>query len=169
MLAVYRIISYLLIIVAGFLGLGVIMILGAAFSNPAVLLSVFLVGGVVLYSFASFQFLTKGIGKGQTMKPGRKDFIKVNAYVALFFGVMNLIQAITLIISPVGLKDAVDQFTKMPTVGSGFSPDQFYTMIQAILWFLLIYAIALILHIQLTFRLLKIYASVFHSGDDRMS
>ena len=169
MLTVYRIISYFLIIVAGFLGLGVVMILGAAFSNPAVLFSVFLVAGVVLYSFASFQFLSKGIRKGQTMKPGRKDFIKVNAYVALFFGVMNLIQTITLIISPVGLKDVVDQFTTMPSAGSGFSVEQFYTMMKAVLWFLLIYAIALIVHIQLTFRLLRQYASVFHYEEDRMS
>ena len=169
MLTVYRIISYLLIVVAGFIALGVITMLGAAFSNPAVLLSVFLAGGVVLYSFASFQFLTKGITKGQTMKPGRKDFIKVNAYVTLFFGVMNLIQAITLIIYPFGLKEVADQFTKMPTVGSGFSVEQFYTMMKAVLWFLMIYALALIVHVQLTFRLLRIHASVFHSGEDRMS
>jgi hypothetical protein len=103
------------------------------------------------------------------MKPGRKDFIKVNAYVALFFGVMNLIQTITLIISPVGLKDVVDQFTTMPSAGSGFSVEQFYTMMKAVLWFLLIYAIALIVHIQLTFRLLRQYASVFHYEEDRMS
>jgi hypothetical protein len=166
MLTVYRIISYLLIVVAGFIALAVITMLGVAFSNPAALLSVFLAGGVVLYSFASFQFLTKGITKGQTMKPGRKDFIKVNAYVTLFFGVMNLIQAITLIIYPVDLKEVANQFTQIPTGGSGFSLEQ---MMKAILWFLLIYALALIVHVQLTFRLLRIYAAVFHSGEDRMS
>lgn len=169
MLTVYRIISYLLIVVACFLSLGVIMILGAAFANPAVLLSVFLVGGVVLYSFTSFQFFSKGIRKGQPMKPGKKDFIKVNAYVALFFGVMNLIQAITLIMTPVSIKDVVDQLGKMPGAGAGFSADQFYTIMQAICWFLIIYALALITHIQLTFRLLRIYASVFQSEEDRIS
>ncbi len=166
MLKAYRLLSYLLIVVAFFIGLGVTMILPAAFSNPALLFSVFVAAGVVLYSFSSFKFLNKGIRKGEKMKPGRKDFIKVNAYVALFFGVMNLVQIITIIAEPTILNQVLNELTKMPQTTLAISKDQLYTIIQSVLWFLLIYAIALVVHIQFSFRLLKIYASVFEPSHD---
>jgi hypothetical protein len=166
MLKTYRIISYLLIVVAFFIGLGVMMLLGAAFSNPAILLSVFVAAAVVLYSFSSFQFLNKGIRGGQKLKPGRKDFIKVNAYVSLFFGVMNLVQTITIIAEPALLREVINQVAAMPASGMNFSKDQLFNIMQGLVWFLLIYAVALVVHIQFSFRLLKIYAAVFdHSRD----
>ena len=166
MLKAYRIISYLLIIVAFFLGLGVLMLLLGAFSNPAILFSVFIAAGVVMYSFSSFQFLNKGIRAGQKMKPGRKDFIKVNAYVALFFGVMNIVQTITIMMEPTVLKQIITQVAAMPESGKMFSQDQLYGIMQTLIWFLLIYAVALVVHIQFSFRLLKIYASVFDPSRD---
>ncbi|MBU6159247.1 MAG: hypothetical protein KGP35_09510, partial [Bacteroidetes bacterium] len=111
MLTVYRILSYLLILVASFIGLGMLMLLTGAFTNPALLLSVFVAAGVVLYSFSSFHFLNKGVLKNQKIKTGRKDFIKVNAYVALFFGVINLFQSVTLIAEPKVIEQLLDQLT----------------------------------------------------------
>jgi hypothetical protein len=166
MLKAYRIISYLLIVVAFFIGLGVMMLLGAAFSNPAILLSVFVAAAVVLYSFSSFQFLNKGIRRGEKMKPSRKDFIKVNAYVSLFFGVMNIVQTVTIIAEPVLLKEVISQVAAMPEAGINFSKDQLFNIMQSLVWFLLIYAVALVVHIQFSFRLLKIYAAVFDPSRD---
>ena len=166
MLKAYRLLSYLLIFVAFFIAMGVTMILPAAFSNPALLLSVFVAAGVVLYSFSSFQFLNKGIRRGEKMKPGRKDFIKVNAYVALFFSVMNLVQTITIIAEPGLLTEVINQVTSMPQASMALSKDQLYTIIQGLLGFLLVYAIALVVHIQFSFRLLKIYASIFDPSRD---
>ena len=166
MLKVYRLISYLLIFVAFFIGMGVLMLLVGAFANPAILFSVFIAAGVVLYSFSSFQFLNKGIRGGQKMKPGRKDFIKVNAYVALFFGVMNIVQTITIMMEPTVLKQIITQVAAMPESGKMFSENQLYSVMQTLMWFLLIYAIALVVHIQFTFRLLKTYAFVFEPTQD---
>ena len=166
MLKAYRIISYLLIVVAFFIGLGVMMLLGAAFSNPAILLSVFVAAAVVLYSFSSFQFLNKGIRRGEKMKPSRKDFIKVNAYVSLFFGVMNIVQTVTIIAEPVMLREVINQVAQIPETGMNFSKDQLFNIMQSLVWFLLIYAVALVVHIQFSFRLLKIYAAVFDASRD---
>ena len=166
MLKAYRLLSYLLIVVALFIGLGVMMLLGAAFSNPAILLSVFVAAAVVLYSFSSFQFLNKGIRRGEKLKPSRKDFIKVNAYVSLFFGVMNIVQTVTIIVEPTLFREVINQVAQIPETGKSFSKDQLYTIIQSIVWFLLIYAVALVVHIQFSFRLLKIYASVFDPSRD---
>jgi hypothetical protein len=161
MLTAYRILSYLLLPVASFIGIGVLMLLMGAFSNPAILLSVFVAGGVVLYSFSSFQFLTKGINRSHKLKPGRKDFIKVNAYVALFFGVMNLFQSVTLIADSKILNEVLGQVEKGFPQEMPFKKEQLYEIVRGMLYFLLIYAIALVIHVQLTFRLLRKFATVF--------
>jgi len=166
MLGVYRIISYLLMFVAFFMSMGIFTILGPAFSNPALLLPVFIAGGVVLYSVSSFQFLQKGIRGGRKMKPSRKDFIKVNAYVSLAFALLNIFQTFTLIADPAVLKEVMRQLETMPKNEIPFSTDQLYTLIKVILWLLLGYAIALIVHVQITFRLLKIYAGVFDASQE---
>jgi hypothetical protein len=54
----------------------------------------------------------------------------------------------------------------MPESGKIFSEDQVYTIMQSLVWFLLIYAIALVVHIQFSFRLLKIYSAVFDPSQD---
>jgi len=161
MLTVYRAISYLLLMVACFLTLSILLSLGVALANPPLLLPVFLLCGVVLYSFSSFQFLNKGIRAGQKMKVGRKDFIKVNAFVSLFFGVMIIVQVVTFIANPELLKEMMNQLATIPEAGMTISKEQMYVVMQSVLWFLLIYAIALVVHIQFTFRLLKTHASVF--------
>ena len=163
MLTAYRILSYLLILVASFIGLGVVMLLTAAFANPALLLSVFIASGVVLYSFSSFQFLNKGIIRNQKMKPGKKDFIKVNAYVALFFGVMNLFQSVTLIAEPKVINQILDQLSTGFQQQMPMNAAQLHGLVKGVLYFLMIYATLLIVHIQLTFRLLKRYAGVFQT------
>ena len=165
MLTTYRILSYLLLLVASFIGLGVLMLLMGAFSNPTILLSVFVAGGVVLYSFSSFQFLTKGINRNQKLKPGRKDFIKVNAYVALFFGVMNLFQSVTLIADPKILNEVLGQVEKGFPQEMPLKKEQLYDIIRGVLFFLMVYAIALVVHVQLTFRLLRKFATVFQPED----
>lgn len=161
MLTAYRILSYLLILVASFIGLGTLMLLTGAFTNPALLLSVFVAAGVVLYSFSSFQFFNKGIRRGEKMKASHKDFIKVNAYVALFFGVMNLFQSVTLIAEPKVIQQLLDQVTTGFQQPIPLKKEELYMLIRGVLYFLLIYALVLIVHIQLTFRLIKQYAIVF--------
>ena len=95
-----------------------------------------------------------------------KDFIKVNAYVSLFFGVMNIVQTVTIIAEPTLLREVINQVAQIPETGKSFSQEQLYTIMQSIVWFLLIYAVALVVHIQFSFRLLKIYASVFDPSRD---
>ncbi|MBX9782085.1 MAG: hypothetical protein K2X48_02220 [Chitinophagaceae bacterium] len=113
-LTLYRIFSYILLIIGIFIGLGVVISLLVALANPALLLNVFVGAAVVMYSFSSFLFLTRGIDGKQQLKPGMKDFIRVNAFVAIIFGVMNIFQATTVITNPSVLNEAIKQLPQMP-------------------------------------------------------
>lgn len=161
MLTTYRILSYILLFFAFFLAMGVITMLGIAFSNPAILLTLFIAAAVVLYSFSSFQFLRKGIDKEEPLKKSKKDFIKVNAYVALIFACINLMQSFTVILDPTLLKDMLKQVSTIQQPKEVLSGDQLFDFIRIVLWIFLFYAMALGVHVIISFQLLKKYSHLF--------
>jgi len=161
MITFYRILSYILLFFAFFLALGVLMMLGLAFSNPAILFTLFIVTAVVLYSFSSYQFFRKGIQRGQSFKKSKKDFIKVNAYVALFFACINFIQSFTVILDPSLLSEMLKQVSTIQQQTTGMSGDQLFVFIRILLWVFLFYALSLGAHIYFTFRFLKQYRGLF--------
>jgi len=161
MITIYRVISYFLLFVSFFLILGVLGFLLIALSNPALLLSVFVAAAVVLYSFSSFKFLRKGIDRQQVMKKRTKDFIKVNAYVALFFATMNVTQSIAIIMEPNLLKDAINQVSAIQKQDMGMSEERFLSIINQLVWGILIYGVALLTHVLISFKLLKLYSGKF--------
>jgi hypothetical protein len=157
----YRIFSYVLIVIAAFFGIASLFALLMALVNPALLLSVFVIIAVVIYSIASFVFLQKGINSNQPLQPRLKDWIKVNAYVAIVFVGMNIFQSVALINNPNLLQEAMKQATGMQAFASPLSETLVLKMIKAIIWFMLIYSVILGIHILQTFRYLKEYAHLF--------
>lgn len=160
MISLYRIFSYFLLIIAAFLGIGLLAVLFIALANPAMLLNVFVGAAVVLYSISSFLFLINGIDGKKQLKPGLKDFIRVNAFVALFFCVMNIFQSITVIMNPTVLGEAINQLPQL-TTGQQLPKDTILKVLKATMWFLLAYSIILFAHIQISFSLLKKHAHLF--------
>jgi hypothetical protein len=160
----YRILSYILIIIAAVLGIAALFALLIALSNPVLLLSVFMLVAVVIYSFSSFLFLVNGIDGNINQKPKLKDFIKVNAYVAIVFSFLNIFQSVTLIMNPAVLNEAISQFSSMQSSKSSLPAGLMLKVMKAAVWFLLFYSIALAIHIQITFRLLKQYNHLFGNG-----
>jgi hypothetical protein len=156
----YRIFSYFLLIIAAFLGIGLVAVLFIALANPSMLLNVFVGAAVVLYTISSFMFLINGIDGKKQLKPGLKDFIRVNAFVALFFCVMNIFQSITVIMNPSVLGEAMNQMPQL-TNGQQLPKETILKVVKGAMWFLLIYSIILLAHIQICFRLLKQYAHLF--------
>lgn len=162
---IYRIFSYILLIVAAFIGIGVLAGFFIALANPALLLNIFIAAAVVLYSISSFLFLINGIDGKKQLKPGMKDFIRVNGFVALFFCIMNLFQSITVIMNPAVLNEAVTQLPQM-TTGQQLPKEMIFKVLKATMWFLLFYSILLFVHIQISFRFLKQYAHLFGQKAD---
>ncbi len=157
----YRIFSYVLIVIAAFFGIASLFALLMALVNPALLLSVFVIIAVVIYSIASFVFLQKGINSNQPLQPRLKDWIKVNAYVAIVFVGMNIFQSVAVINNPNLLQEAMKQATGMQAFSSPLSETLVLKMIKAIIWFMLIYSVILGIHILQTFRYLKEYTHLF--------
>ncbi|MFN4286445.1 MAG: hypothetical protein ACK4E8_10830 [Lacibacter sp.] len=167
-MTVYRILSYIAIVLAGLLALVILPTFFVALANPALLLSVFMLVGVVLYSFSSFAFLLNGIDGQQPQPARRKDFIKVNAYVTLVFSFLNLAQAITIISNPGMLTELLNRATEV----SGQAAEAkmlglMKQLLRGLIWFLLLYGLLLLVHVQITFRLLKQYAHLFDGGSNR--
>ncbi len=160
-MTLYRIFSYILIIIAAFFGIASLFALLMAFVNPALLLSVFVIIAVVIYSIASFVFLQKGINSNQQLQPRLKDWIKANAYVAIVFVGMNIFQSVAVINNPTLLQEAMKQATGMQAFASPLSETLVLKMIKVIIWFMLIYSVILGVHILQTFRYLKEYAHLF--------
>jgi hypothetical protein len=157
----YRIFSYFLLIIAAIFGIAALFVLLIALSNPPLLLSVFVIAAVVIYSIASFLFLLNGIDGKRQLQPKLRDWIKVNAYVALVFVIMNIIQSIAVLQNPAILSDAVKQVTDMQQSKAPVSAAMMLRIMKAVVWFLLFYAVILGIHISFTFRYLKQYANLF--------
>ena len=160
-LTIYRIFSYILVTIAIILGFASLIALLIALSNPVLLISVFIIIAVVIYSFASFLFLNNGIDGKRNLKPGMKDFIKVNAYVSIVFVVMNIFQFITVMSNNAVFNEALNQVKTFQNNQSPLSKELMLKMMKGIMWFLFFYAIILGIHISITFRLLKQYDHLF--------
>lgn len=164
-LLLYRILSYFLLIIAAIFAIAALFALLIALSNPALLLSVFVIVAVVIYSIASFLFLINGINGNRQLQPKLRDWIKVNAYVALVFVIMNIFQSIAVLQNPAILSEAVKQVLDMQKSTSPLSADFMFRIMKAVVWFFLFYAILLGIHISITFRYLKQYAHLFGPKD----
>jgi hypothetical protein len=160
-LLAYRIISYILLPVAGLFAFIDVFALLAALAQPALLLGVFMILAVCIYTVTSFIFLTKGIDANKPLKTSLKDWIKVNAYVSLGFAALSLIQGFTALQHPEVLKKAIDMMAAQQNVPSSYSADIFLTATKGILYFMVCLSALLIVHITISFKLIKTQAHLF--------
>ena len=164
-LTIYRIFSYFLLVMAAILGIASLFALLIALTNPAFLLSVFVIVAVVIYSVTSFLFLHNGLDGKRQQQPKLRDWIKVNAYVAIVFVVLNIVQSISVIQNPAALNEAVNQVSTMQETKSPLPTALMLKAMKGVVWFLLFYALILGTHILFTFRFLKEQAHLF--GDKK--
>jgi hypothetical protein len=164
-ISIYTILSYILVPFAAILGFVSLIAIFIALANPAMLLPLFMMVAVVIYTICSLIFLQKGIKHAKPCKTSLKDWIKVNAYVAIVFSTLMLVDSVGLIANPVLLKDGLEkalilQKTSLP-------PQITFAMMlkvmKAILYGMAFFSAILTMHIFLSFRLIKIYNYVFDS------
>jgi hypothetical protein len=159
----YTVLSYCLIPIALFFAFLDILILLSSLANPSVLIMVFIVACLVIYTFTSFKFLKKGIEPEQAQTKKLKEWIKVNAFVSLFLCSLFFINSISILISTNDvLMGYINDFIQQQ---SGFPAQVTSKMILSILKgvsvFLLITSIIGIVHIRITLRLVKQYDYLF--------
>lgn len=165
MTTLYKILTYILLPFAAIFSLLTVVTFFIAIANPPMFLGVFMLAAVTLYVFCSVRFMRLGMIRQRALKPKLKDWIKVNAYVALPFAVMNFMQSVTIIGKPLLLQEVVKQMTEMQqNAGFPTQPAGSYdTMLIGLLYVMLIFSLVLLVHILMSFSLLKKYSSLFET------
>ncbi len=162
-MTLYKILSYILLPIAALLGFLGLIALIIAISQPALLLGVFMLVCVAIYTYTSFYFLQNGIITQRKCKPSLKDWIKVNAYVAIAFGVLSVAQSISLLTNPVAIQQVIEQSAEMQSQMSGASTPTDLLQ-KTTKWLLIVMGVTgviLIAHTFLTFSYLKKFGSAF--------
>ncbi len=125
------------------------------------LLPVFLVACIAIYIFSSFTFVLNGIIKGKVCKSSLKDWIKVNAFVSLFFSSLCVTNFIYLRSKPELMKDFTKQILatqkNIPPEAMAILPQ----LINGILYTMLGLGIILLVHISLSFTFIKTKSNLF--------
>lgn len=162
-LTIYRIFTYLLLAVGVVMAFLFVTLIMATLVNPVLLLPLFVLACVLIYTYSSWRFLTKGIDAHQYCKPSLRDLIRVNGYGASFFASLTVIQCLTLIMKPELLENVMEQALALQKTSVTGMEDMMHKMMHYMLRFMLVYGIILILHIFMTFRLLRQHADAFDS------
>lgn len=159
MLTFYRILSYLLLPVAILLGIGTLFGMLMALGNFSILLSVFACGATTIYIIASFMFLQRVVEAKRTVRHSLRDWVRANAFVAMFFSALLLVQSYMFLTNPELMKQVLEQVASMQQ--AALPAESVMKSMKAALVILQVVAVVLILHIGMSFRLLRQYAAHF--------
>jgi hypothetical protein len=162
-LTIFRILTFILLPIAAVLGLLDVILIFSALANPAFLLVAFISGSFVIYTFVSLQFLTKNLETGRPAKPSVRDWIRVNAFVSLFMGVMFLMNSVSIFaMSDLSLRQFVMQYLEaQPNIPAKLNIEMFVSIMRGASYFLFFFSIILLAHIRINFRQLKKNAHLF--------
>ncbi|MEI8098407.1 MAG: hypothetical protein WCG74_06205 [Sediminibacterium sp.] len=166
-LTIFKILTFILVPFAILFGLMDIILLLSALANPTFLFAVFLVGGFCIYVFASLFFITKHVKHNMPAPASTKDWIRVNAFVSLFFSFMFLMNSLSMFyMGDAELKNIIDKFldtqSKLP---AEFTPALFVKLMRSISYFFFFFSLILLAHLSICFKLLKQYAYLFLPKD----
>jgi hypothetical protein len=162
-LTIYRILSFLLLPIALLFSITVLFFIRAAFANPAMLLPLFIVACVTVYSFASLNFLIRGIDGKKFLGRSSKDWLKVNAIVSIIFSVLMISQCIIFILHPEMLKGLAEQAKQNAGSDLKVPEASFENYLLFTSYFFLAYAIVLFIHTILSFQYIRLYNYLFQN------
>lgn len=165
----YNVISYIVIVFAVLLVIFILFILPFALIEPALLFTLFVLVGVVLYSFSSFRFMQKGLNKNFVFRAGFSDFIKVNAFVTLFFLFQSFYGLSELLMNREILNKLLDVFiNENKAIISSLPPSEqkifrYQVLISArvSIWVFFSYNLFLLFHVISSFLLIQKNARLF--------
>lgn len=168
-LVFYRLITFILLPIAGLNAISLISLLPALLGNPLLLIAAFIQFAIVAYTFASFIFFTKGVLNGKVLRPVLKDWIKLNGVITIVFAGLALFMVLMLLLAMVGMgagkfeKLMTDTMEKMKGNGMVMA-DSARDLARQLTFsslFVTFYTGALLAHVIITFKLLKKYVALF--------
>ena len=161
-LSAYKIISYILLPIAGLFGFMCLFMIFMALANPAIILPVGIMLAVVVYVILSFIFLIKGILQLKKLNPSLKSWIRTTAYCSLFLSVNILITGSAYLYKPLDMALLMDQSLAMQKNMTPVSPELLSNFFKGTLYFMIFFATTLLIHVFETFKFLKLYAALFN-------
>ena len=156
---IYRTLSFFINVFSVFFALSLIILLPIALSTPAMLLPVFMLVAVVLYSWFSTQFRHKVMQRHQQVKHSLRDWVRVNGFVALFFCGLNVSSVIAMLRNPELVMSALKEMMKQ--YPAQMQQDIPQSSLNTVAYIMLAYFISLSIHVLWTFALLKKHESFF--------
>jgi len=174
-LVVYRLITFILLPIAGLNAISLIGLLPALAGNPLLLIGAFLQFAIVAYTFASFIFFTKGVLNGKVLKPILKDWVKLNGFITLVFAGLVLFIVLMVFLAMSGmskaefqklLSDSLARLKGTPGMDKGDVADVVRQLKRT---FIVAgcYSALLLTHVIITLGLLKKYAPLFSNADNK--
>lgn len=159
----YKVLTYILIPIALFLGFIDTILLMVSLLNPSSLLYVFILACFVIYTFVSYKFLNQGIQRAQILKKNVKDWIRVNAFVSVFLCSIFCLNGLSILFSSnATLTKYVDEIiTQQPNFPAEIPVTTILTLLKSISVAFLIIGTVGLFHIRLSFRFLKQYGYLF--------
>jgi hypothetical protein len=161
----YRAINIFILPMAAYIAINALMLLFVSLTNPLMLLLDFIMACIPLYAFTSNYFFNRGIKNAQPCKPALKDWIKVNAYVSLFFSAFMFLACLVLLAAlnnPAQLQQLKDQIAA--TSPTPVPEGQLLRYLKIIVYVFLPFTVLLVIHIIITLRLLRQYRWVFEDS-----
>jgi hypothetical protein len=162
-LTIYRILSFLLLPIAIIFSISFLLFIRAAFSNPAMLFPLFLIACIAIYSFASLNFLIRGIDGKKYLGRSSKEWIKVNAVASAIFALLMISQCIIFLMHPEMLQDLVAQAKQNAGADLKISNAAMENYLRVTSYFFLLYAVVLFVHIIMSFQYIKLYNYLFQN------
>jgi hypothetical protein len=161
----YRAINIVILPMAAYIAINVLMSIIVSLTNPLLLLFEFIMACIPLYAFTSNYFFNRGIKNAQPCKPVLKDWIKINAYVSLFFSVFMFLACLVLLAAlnnPAQLQQLKDQVAASSP--APIPEGQLIRYLKIMVYVFLPFTVLLVIHIIITLRLLKQYRWVFEDS-----
>lgn len=162
-ITLFKILSFILLPIAVFFIVMDLIAMIMALGNPSLLFPVFLLTGMIIYVLASFYFLLIGLNRNQVLKASVKDWIKVNAYVTLFLGFQFMLISVGIFyMGDASLNDFAEKaMAAQANMPSQMNNGLFLKMLKGMAYFFFFLSLVLLVHINICFKLLKQYASLF--------
>lgn len=161
MILFYRILTYLLIPFVSLVALSGLMMLPVALSNPALLLPVFIVVAMVIYYVNSFRFLHSGLLERRPLAVRLRDWIRVNAFVALFIPVQSAALLFLLMSNSPQLAEVLQAARDMQTQQALPANVSIEKTMLTMLWSFAIAGLLMGVHILLSLWLVRRYTTLF--------
>lgn len=158
----YRILGYINNFIAIFFLFVTLMSFAVTGFNPSLLLYLFIFLSILIYTNLTAVFARHVMVKGHNLRSRLKDWIKVNAIVALLFGVFTLVAIVYMLVDQTFIQQITDMYSGIEGVTDEMIRQQL-PFFKGVLIFFLICTLILVLHVIFTFRYLKRFEKYFRN------